>query len=56
MGTPLGTAPNGSPFNQVINGHPYWYQEEWSNFTHTCVQRVTLPAYASDREGSGHSR
>jgi hypothetical protein len=44
MGTPLGTAPNGSPFNQVINGHLYWYQEEWSNFTHSCVQRVTLPS------------
>ena len=43
MGTPLGTAPNGSPFNQVINGHPYWYQGEWSNYTHSCVQRVTLP-------------
>jgi len=43
MGTPLGTAPNGSPFNQVINGHPYWYQTEWSNFTHSCVQRLTLP-------------
>ena len=42
-GNPLGTAANGSPFNQVINGHPYWYQEEWSNFTHSCVQRVTLP-------------
>jgi hypothetical protein len=43
MGTPLGTAPNGSPYNQVINGHLYWYQEEWSNYTHSCVQRVTLP-------------
>ena len=43
MGTPLGTAPNGSPYNQVINGHSYWYQAEWSNFTHSCVQRVTLP-------------
>ena len=43
MGTPLGTAPDGSPYNQVINGHPYWYQEMWSNFTHSCVQRVTLP-------------
>ena len=42
MGTTLGTS-NGSPFNQVINGHPYWYQTEWSNFTHSCVQRVTLP-------------
>jgi PKD domain len=43
-GTPLGTAPNGSPYNQVINGHFYWYQEEWSNYTHSCVQRVTLPS------------
>lgn len=43
VGTPLGTAPNGSPYNQVINGHLYWYQEEWSNYTHSCVQRVTLP-------------
>jgi PKD repeat protein len=23
--------------------HIYWYQEMWSNFTHSCVQRVTLP-------------
>jgi hypothetical protein len=43
MGTPLGTAPDGSPYNQVINGHPYWYQTMWSNYTHQCVQRVTLP-------------
>jgi plastocyanin len=43
MGTALGTAPNGSPFSQVINGHPYWYQTEWSNFAHRCVQRLTLP-------------
>jgi hypothetical protein len=43
MGTPLGTAPNGAKYNQVINGHFYWYQEMWSNFTHQCVQRVTLP-------------
>jgi plastocyanin len=42
-GPALGTAPNGSPYNQVINGHLYWYQTEWSNFTHSCVQRVTLP-------------
>jgi PKD repeat protein len=40
-GTPLGTAPNGARFNQVINGHPYWFQEEWSNQTHSCLQRLT---------------
>jgi hypothetical protein len=50
MGTPLGTAPNGSPFNQVIHGHPYWYQEMWSNFTHSCVQRITLPRLPTARE------
>ncbi len=27
----------------MINGHPYWYQEMWSNDTAGCVQRVTLP-------------
>ena len=43
MGTPLGTAPNGSPFNQVINGHRYWYQEMWSNYTESCLQRLTVP-------------
>ena len=43
LGDPLGTAPNGSPYNQVINGHLYWYQTEWSNYTHSCVQRLTLP-------------
>ncbi len=40
-GSPLGTAPNGSPYNQVINGHPYWYQEEWSNRDQQCMQRLS---------------
>jgi hypothetical protein len=44
MGTPLGTAPNGSPYNQVINGHFYWFQEEWSNQGHSCLQRLTPSA------------
>jgi hypothetical protein len=39
MGTPLGTH-NGAKYNQVINGHFYWYQEEWSNQTHSCLQRL----------------
>ena len=43
MGAPIGTH-NGQPYNQVINGHFYWYQEEWSNNTNQCVQRITLPA------------
>ncbi len=43
MGDPVGTAPNGATFNQVINGHPYWYQEMWSNYTESCLQRLTVP-------------
>ena len=39
-GPALGTASNGASFNQVINGHDYWYQEEWSNIGHTCLQRL----------------
>jgi PKD repeat protein len=45
-GTPLGTH-NGADFNQVINGHFYWYQMEWSNAGRDCLQRLesvgTLP-------------
>jgi hypothetical protein len=40
-GTPLGTAANGSPFNQVINGHEYLLQTMWSNPAHGCVQSST---------------
>jgi len=43
FGTPLGTH-NGAKFNQVINGHFYWFQEEWSNQTHSCLQRLTPSA------------
>jgi hypothetical protein len=25
----------------VVNGHFYWYQEEWSNQTHSCLQQLT---------------
>ena len=40
-GAPLGLH-NGAKYNQVINGHFYWYQEEWSNIGHTCLQRLNL--------------
>jgi PKD repeat protein len=46
MGNTLGHAPNGARFNQVINGHFYWYQTEWSNQDHKCLQRL---APATDR-------
>jgi IPT/TIG domain-containing protein len=39
-GTPLGTAPDGSRYNQLINGAEYWYQQEWSNQGSTCLQRL----------------
>jgi PKD repeat protein len=42
FGTPLGTAPDGSPYNQLINGHEYWYQQEWSNQSHECLQRLSF--------------
>lgn len=40
FGTPLGKAANGSRFNQLINGRPYWYQQEWSNEGKRCKQRL----------------
>lgn len=47
FGNPLGTAANGQAYNEVINGHPYYLQQEWSNDGSHCVQRyvpgVDLP-------------
>jgi PKD domain/IPT/TIG domain len=42
LGSPLGSAPNGASYNQVINEHLYWYQEEWSNQSNQCLQRLTF--------------
>jgi hypothetical protein len=36
-GTPLGSAPDGSPYNQVINGHEYLIQDIWSNARDGCT-------------------
>ena len=38
---------NGDKCNQIgveqlINGRPYWYQSEWSNFTGQCLARLPL--------------
>ena len=41
-GTPLGTAPDGSRYNQLINADEYWYQQEWSNKGSTCLQRLGI--------------
>ncbi len=44
-GNPLGFAANGSPYNQVINGHQYLLQEMWANADNggnpDCVQSTT---------------
>jgi len=40
FGTPLGTAPDGSRYNQVIDADLYWYQQEWSNEGLQCRQRL----------------
>src|SRR5262245_45047805 len=37
FGPPLGTS-GGQPYNQVINGHDYSLQQEYSNDGETCVQ------------------
>jgi len=43
LGSPLGTAPDGAPYNEVINGDEYLYQQMWSNERAACEQRVALP-------------
>ncbi|HEX9480837.1 MAG TPA: IPT/TIG domain-containing protein [Solirubrobacteraceae bacterium] len=43
-GTQLGTAPDGSRYNQLVNGAEYWYQQEWSNQGSTCLQRLAATA------------
>jgi PKD repeat protein len=42
-GPSLGTY-NGYQYNQVINGHHYYYQMMWSNDGAQCLQRYTAPA------------
>jgi hypothetical protein len=50
-GTPLGTAPDGSRYNQLINGHEYWYQQEWSNAGSICKQRLAISQPAVTKVG-----
>ncbi|HUA49732.1 MAG TPA: IPT/TIG domain-containing protein [Solirubrobacteraceae bacterium] len=42
-GTPLGTAPNGALYNEVVDGREYYYQQLWSNEAGGCRQRRALP-------------
>ncbi|MFL5865426.1 MAG: hypothetical protein ACJ780_32440 [Solirubrobacteraceae bacterium] len=38
QGAPLGYASDGSPYNQIIDGHQYLIQDIWSNARGGCVQ------------------
>jgi hypothetical protein len=40
FGTPLGTTLSGQSYNQVINGHNYFLQQEYSNADGGCVQQL----------------
>ena len=42
-GEPLGKAPDGSNYNQVIDGDLYYYQQMWSNEAGGCEQRLAQP-------------
>ena len=42
-GTPLGTAPDGALYNEVVDGREYYYQQMWSNEAGGCRQRRALP-------------
>ncbi len=43
-GPPLGTAPDGAPYNQVVDGGLYLYQQEFNNETLECAQRLAPAA------------
>jgi hypothetical protein len=43
FGQTLGYAPDGSPFDQLIDGDEYYYQQEWSNKNGSCKQRTGIP-------------
>jgi hypothetical protein len=45
-GTPLGFASDGSPYNQLINGHQYLIQGMWSNALSGCAQSSTSTSSA----------
>src|SRR5581483_714455 len=45
-GTPLGYAPDGSPYNQLINGHQYLLQMMWDNKASGCVQHTSVTTSA----------
>jgi hypothetical protein len=56
FGEPLGKAPNGANYNQVINTDLYWYQQVWSNSAGGCEQRAAArPEVTKVAPKSGHA-
>jgi hypothetical protein len=56
FGEPLGKAPDGANYNQLINGDEYWYQQVWSNRAGECEQRLAArPAVTRLAPRSGHA-
>ena len=53
FGNPLGTTPSGQPYNQVINGHDYSLQQEYSNADGGCVQYLGGPTGSITNGGTG---
>jgi hypothetical protein len=45
-GTPLGYGADGSPYNELIGGHPYLLQMMWSNADSGCKQRSSATTRA----------
>jgi hypothetical protein len=41
FGATLGRTASGQQYNQLINGHPYWLQQEYSNDGDACLQSYT---------------
>ncbi len=56
FGAPLGKAANGAKYNQVIDGHFYWYQQEWSNQTPSLHAAPRLQRRRADRDILKRSR
>jgi IPT/TIG domain len=58
LGNPLGHATDGAQYNQVVNGHFYLYQQEWSNANNECLQRAasgTPPTVKKLSPKKGHA-
>ena len=56
FGEPLGKAPDGANYNQLINGDQYWYQQVWSNGAGECEQRAAgRPTVTKVAPKSGHA-